>query len=110
MQNLPPVTAEAELLEWLLAALAPMNRTRVKQLLRSGRGGFQEGDCFFMNTEQGFEVKAQGGIIGTGFPQIGTTLAGGQLQGRAKECDFAIGRGVHRLLNTIGNFKSQAPL
>jgi 23S rRNA pseudouridine1911/1915/1917 synthase len=37
MQNLPPVTADAELLEWLLAALAPMNRTRVKQLLRSGR-------------------------------------------------------------------------
>jgi 23S rRNA pseudouridine1911/1915/1917 synthase len=38
MQHLPSPTAEAELLEWLLVALAPMNRTRVKQLLRSGRG------------------------------------------------------------------------
>lgn len=37
MQKLPSPTAETELLEWLLAALAPMNRTRVKQLLRSGR-------------------------------------------------------------------------
>jgi 23S rRNA pseudouridine1911/1915/1917 synthase len=37
MQNLPSPTADAQLLEWLLAALAPMNRTRVKQLLRSGR-------------------------------------------------------------------------
>jgi 23S rRNA pseudouridine1911/1915/1917 synthase len=36
-RELPPPTADAELLEWLLAALAPMNRTRVKQLLRSGR-------------------------------------------------------------------------
>ena len=34
---LPPPTAEALLLEWLLVALAPMNRTRVKQVLRSGR-------------------------------------------------------------------------
>ena len=33
----PPVQADAELLPWLLAALAPMNRTRVKDLLRSGR-------------------------------------------------------------------------
>jgi 23S rRNA pseudouridine1911/1915/1917 synthase len=30
-------TCEAELLTWLLATLSPMNRTRVKQLLRSGR-------------------------------------------------------------------------
>lgn len=37
MQNLPPPTAETLLLDFLLAALAPMNRTRVKQLLRSGR-------------------------------------------------------------------------
>ncbi len=37
MRELPPPTAEAELLEWLLVALAPMNRTRVKQVLRSGR-------------------------------------------------------------------------
>jgi 23S rRNA pseudouridine1911/1915/1917 synthase len=37
MQNLPSPTADAELLEWLLVALAPMNRTRVKQVLRSGR-------------------------------------------------------------------------
>src|SRR5438067_1047405 len=37
MQNLPPPSADAELLPWLLGALAPMNRTRVKQLLRSGR-------------------------------------------------------------------------
>jgi 23S rRNA pseudouridine1911/1915/1917 synthase len=37
MQSLPSPTAEAPLLEWLLAALAPTNRTRVKQLLRSGR-------------------------------------------------------------------------
>ncbi len=37
MQNLPSPLADAQLLEWLLAALAPMNRTRVKQLLRSGR-------------------------------------------------------------------------
>lgn len=35
--DLPPVTADAALLTWLLAALAPMNRTRVKDLLRSGR-------------------------------------------------------------------------
>lgn len=34
---LKPPTADAPLLEWLLVALAPMNRTRVKQLLRSGR-------------------------------------------------------------------------
>ncbi len=34
---LKPPTADAPLLEWLLGALAPMNRTRVKQLLRSGR-------------------------------------------------------------------------
>lgn len=33
----PPVRANAELLPWLLAALSPMNRTRVKDLLRSGR-------------------------------------------------------------------------
>lgn len=37
MRELPPPTAEAQLLEWLLAALAPTNRTRVKQVLRSGR-------------------------------------------------------------------------
>jgi 23S rRNA pseudouridine1911/1915/1917 synthase len=37
MRNLPSPTAEVPLLEWLLTALAPMNRTRVKQLLRSGR-------------------------------------------------------------------------
>src|SRR5438309_4329426 len=37
MQSLPSPTADAQLLEWLLAQLAPMNRTRVKQLLRSGR-------------------------------------------------------------------------
>ena len=37
MQNLPAPSAETPLLEFLLAALAPMNRTRVKQLLRSGR-------------------------------------------------------------------------
>jgi 23S rRNA pseudouridine1911/1915/1917 synthase len=37
MQKLPSPTSEAELLTWLLGALAPMNRTRVKQLLRSGR-------------------------------------------------------------------------
>jgi 23S rRNA pseudouridine1911/1915/1917 synthase len=36
-RNLPPPTTDAPLLAWLLAALAPMNRTRVKQLLRSGR-------------------------------------------------------------------------
>jgi 23S rRNA pseudouridine1911/1915/1917 synthase len=36
-RELPPPTADAKLLDWLLAALAPMNRTRVKQLLRSGR-------------------------------------------------------------------------
>lgn len=33
----PPVVVEATLLPWLLVALAPMNRTRVKELLRSGR-------------------------------------------------------------------------
>ena len=37
MQNLPSPTADAQLLEWLLLALAPMNRTRVKQVQRSGR-------------------------------------------------------------------------
>ncbi len=37
MQKLPVLTSDALLLEWLLAQLAPMNRTRVKQLLRSGR-------------------------------------------------------------------------
>jgi 23S rRNA pseudouridine1911/1915/1917 synthase len=36
-RNLPPPTAAAPLLDWLLSALAPTNRTRVKQLLRSGR-------------------------------------------------------------------------
>jgi 23S rRNA pseudouridine1911/1915/1917 synthase len=34
---LPPITTETPLLSWLLAALAPMNRTRVKQLLHQGR-------------------------------------------------------------------------
>lgn len=33
----PPIGTESALLPWLLAALAPMNRTRVKDLLRSGR-------------------------------------------------------------------------
>ncbi len=37
MRELPPPTAEVELLDYLLAALSPMNRTRVKQVLRSGR-------------------------------------------------------------------------
>lgn len=36
-RELPTPPAEAELLAWLLACLQPMNRTRVKQLLRSGR-------------------------------------------------------------------------
>jgi 23S rRNA pseudouridine1911/1915/1917 synthase len=36
-RELPPPSADAKLLDWLLVALAPMNRTRVKQLLRSGR-------------------------------------------------------------------------
>src|SRR6266704_2892483 len=70
---------------------------------------FQERDGFFMNPEQGLEAQAQGGIIGASLSQIGTTLAGGQLQGRAKEGHFTIGRGVHGLLNAIGNLKSQAP-
>lgn len=34
---LPPVREAAALLPWLLAALAPMSRTRVKDLLRDGR-------------------------------------------------------------------------
>ena len=37
MPALPPPTAETQLLDYLLIALAPMNRTRVKQVLRSGR-------------------------------------------------------------------------
>ena len=65
--------------------------------LGSGWRGFQEGDGFFMNTEQGLEAQAQGGIIGTGLIQIGTALAGVQFQGRAKEGHFAIGRRVHWL-------------
>ncbi len=36
-RNLPPPSAEAELLAWLLDTLRPMSRTRVKQLLQSGR-------------------------------------------------------------------------
>jgi 23S rRNA pseudouridine1911/1915/1917 synthase len=36
-RDLPSPTSDAELLAWLLVTLAPMNRTRVKQLLRSGR-------------------------------------------------------------------------
>ncbi len=36
MRDLTP-TAESQLLDFLLTALAPMNRTRVKQVLRSGR-------------------------------------------------------------------------
>jgi len=35
-RNLPTVTAEAALLPWLLAALAPTSRTRVKELLTRG--------------------------------------------------------------------------
>lgn len=35
--KLPPPTADSPLLAWLLAALAPTNRTRVKQLLAHGR-------------------------------------------------------------------------
>jgi len=34
--RMPPVAEEAPLLVWLLKALAPMNRTRVKQLLKHG--------------------------------------------------------------------------
>lgn len=34
--NLPAVTAEATLLPWLLTSLAPMSRTRVKELLTRG--------------------------------------------------------------------------
>lgn len=36
-RDLPPPAAAGELLAWLLVALQPMNRTRVKELLRSGR-------------------------------------------------------------------------
>lgn len=36
-RNLPPPAAPTPLLPWLLVALAPMNRTRVKQLLQHGR-------------------------------------------------------------------------
>ena len=36
-RDLPPPTTSGPLLPWLLAALAPMNRTRVKQLLQHGR-------------------------------------------------------------------------
>jgi 23S rRNA pseudouridine1911/1915/1917 synthase len=36
-RSLPPPTAAGPLLPWLLAALAPTNRTRVKQLLQHGR-------------------------------------------------------------------------
>ncbi|WP_439621330.1 RluA family pseudouridine synthase [Gemmata sp.] len=36
-RELPAPTAEGRLLDWLLVALAPMNRTRVKEVLRSGR-------------------------------------------------------------------------
>jgi 23S rRNA pseudouridine1911/1915/1917 synthase len=36
-RDLPPPTAPGELLAWLLVALQPTNRTRVKELLRSGR-------------------------------------------------------------------------
>jgi 23S rRNA pseudouridine1911/1915/1917 synthase len=36
-QKLPSPASEAFLLPWLIDALRPMNRTRVKQLLRSGR-------------------------------------------------------------------------
>ena len=36
-RQLPPPTAPGPLLPWLVAALAPTNRTRVKQLLQHGR-------------------------------------------------------------------------
>lgn len=36
-RDLPPPAAPGELLAWLLVALQPTNRTRVKELLRSGR-------------------------------------------------------------------------
>lgn len=36
-RDLPPPTAPGELLAWLLVALQPSNRTRVKDLLHSGR-------------------------------------------------------------------------
>jgi 23S rRNA pseudouridine1911/1915/1917 synthase len=36
-RDLPPPAAAGELLAWLLVALQPTNRTRVKDLLRSGR-------------------------------------------------------------------------
>jgi 23S rRNA pseudouridine1911/1915/1917 synthase len=36
-RELPPPQTQAELLPWLLECLQPMNRTRIKQLLRSGR-------------------------------------------------------------------------
>jgi hypothetical protein len=67
--------------------------------LRSGSQRFHEGACFFVNTEQGLDVQAQGGIIGTGFLQVGITLAGGQFQRRVKDDHFTIGRRVHLRLN-----------
>jgi 23S rRNA pseudouridine1911/1915/1917 synthase len=36
-RDLPPPTEQVPLLPWLLSTLAPMNRTRVKEVLRSGR-------------------------------------------------------------------------
>jgi len=59
---------------------------------------FQEGDCILMNTEQGLDAQAQARIIGAGPIQIGGALAAGQLQGGAKEGYFAIGRGIHGLI------------
>src|SRR6185503_9824054 len=37
MEKLPLPPVETRLLDWLFTALAPMNRTRVKEVLRSGR-------------------------------------------------------------------------
>ena len=68
--------------------------------LGAGRRGFEEGAGCFMIAEQGLQAQAQRGIIGTSLIQIGSTLAGGQLQGRAKEGHFPIGRRVHGRLNT----------
>ena len=77
--------------------------------LRSGCLSFQECDCLFMNSEQRLEVEAQVVIIGTGSIQIGTTFAGVQFQGRAKEGHFAIGRGVHGLLKALRYNECNAP-
>ena len=85
-RELPAPTDEAELLPWLLATLSPMNRTRVKQLLRSGRVAvngnsvtrhdhpLRPGDCVSISREAPASLSSQLGGITVVFEDASLTV------------------------------------